>query len=69
MAENRLQEKFPRPNWHVVRPRFLPLSLRLDRRVPLAVGVLLLATMLFLVLSVCYGEYSIAPLDVLRAET
>ncbi len=67
MAENQVQDKFPRPNWHVVRPRFLPVSLRFDRRVPLAFGALLLGIVLFLVISVSYGEYPIAPLDVLRA--
>ncbi len=60
-------KEFPKPNWISLRARYLPLSLRLDRRAPavfLALGGLLL---LALVLSVSYGEYQIAPLDVLRA--
>lgn len=47
--------------------RWLPISARLDRRVPLVVGLLGAALLVALVLSVSYGVYQIAPLDVLRA--
>lgn len=58
---------FPKPNWIVLGGRFLPVSLRLDRRAPLVLIALCLLLLLALVLSVSYGEYQIAPLDVLRA--
>lgn len=59
--------EFPKPTWIALRLPFLPLSARVDRRVP-AVFLLLCAVLLLaLVLSVSYGAYKIAPLDVLRA--
>lgn len=58
---------FPQPTWLVFRPRGLPISGRIDRRVP-GVGLALsLGLLLALVISVSYGEYNIAPLDVVRA--
>lgn len=59
--------EFPKPNWIALRSRFLPVSLRVDRRVPFVLLVLGVLLLLALVLSVSYGEYPIAPLDVLRA--
>ncbi|MEM7114890.1 MAG: iron ABC transporter permease [Chloroflexota bacterium] len=64
MSEN---IRFPKPNWHVIRPRFLPLSFRIDRRAPIAIVGLLIAICVVLVLSVSYGEYNISPADVVRA--
>ncbi|MEM9775259.1 MAG: iron ABC transporter permease [Chloroflexota bacterium] len=64
MAEN---QPFPRPNWITIRPRLLPISWRLDRRTPAILGVLFIALAISLVMSVSYGEYNIAPLDVVRA--
>lgn len=61
------QKLFPRPPWLVIRPRGLPISGRIDRRVPLISSLLLIALLLALTLSVSYGDYPIAPLDVLRA--
>lgn len=58
---------FPKPTWITIRNRLLPFSGRLDRRVPLACTLLLVALVAVLVVSVSYGEYNIAPLDVLRA--
>ncbi|HEY8477582.1 MAG TPA: iron ABC transporter permease, partial [Chloroflexota bacterium] len=52
--------------WLVVRPRGVPLSLRLDRRVPGVLAVLGAATLAGMVVAVGHGEYSIAPLDVAR---
>ena len=60
-------KEFPKPNWIALRLCFLPVSLRIDRRVPLVLLTLCLLLLLALVLSVSYGEYPIAPLDVLRA--
>jgi iron complex transport system permease protein len=52
--------------WLVLRPRFLPVSLRLDRRVPWALLGLAIATLVGMVLSVGTGEYPISPPDVVR---
>lgn len=52
--------------WITIRPRWLPFSYRLDRRVPLVALVLLGVTLISLILSISYGEYSISPLDVAR---
>lgn len=58
---------FPKPGWITLRPRWLPVSARLDRRVPAIFLALCVVLLLALVLSVSYGDYKIAPLDVLRA--
>ncbi len=60
-------QEFPQPGWLTLRARHLPFSIRLDRRAPLVVLVLAGGLLLGLVASVSYGEYQIAPLDVLRA--
>lgn len=60
-------EKYPRPGWITLRPRRLPVSFRLDQRAPAVLLILLALLALAMVLSVSYGEYHIAPLDVLRA--
>ena len=60
-------DDFPRPGWLTVRGRRLPVSFRLDRRVPPVVLLLVAALVVALVLSVSAGEYRIAPLNVLRA--
>lgn len=52
--------------WITVRPRYLPLSLRIDRRAPWVLLALSLATLAVMVLSVGTGEYPIAPADVVR---
>lgn len=58
---------FPKPAWLTLRSRLLPVSVRLDRRLPLVFLLLVIGLLLALTLSVSYGEYQIAPLDVLRA--
>lgn len=58
---------FPPFSWLTLRGRWLPFSVRLDRRVPLVIVALTLALLLALVLSVSYGEYQMAPADMLRA--
>lgn len=50
----------------VIRPLALPLSFRLDRRVPSVLLILVLVTLTALVLNVGQGEYPIAPLDVVK---
>lgn len=57
----------PKPGWITLRSRFVPLSIRLDRRVPTVALLLSTALLLGLILSISYGQYQIAPLDVLRA--
>jgi iron complex transport system permease protein len=52
--------------WLVLRPGGLPLSFRLDRRVPLVVLVLALATVAVMVVTIGTGEYPIPPLEVVR---
>lgn len=55
-----------RPAWMTVRPRFAPISFRVDRRV-LPVGVALIAlALLLLVISINYGAYEMTPLDVVQ---
>lgn len=54
------------PNWLVVRSNRIPISFKLNPRVPgllIILGVLIVAT---LILSVSYGEYAVPPLDVMR---
>ena len=53
--------------WLVVRPRRLPLSFRVDRRVPLVLLGALLVTLAAMVINIGVGEYPVATLDVVRA--
>lgn len=64
---HRANKEFPQPRWLVVKAPRLPLSGRIDRRVPLVTLSLLFALIAGLVISVSFGEYNIAPLDVIRA--
>lgn len=52
--------------WLVIRSRALPVSFRLDRRVPAVLFSLLLVTLAAVALNVGQGEYPIPPLDVLK---
>jgi iron complex transport system permease protein len=52
--------------WIVVRPNQLPLSFRLDRRVPLVLLAATLATLAVMVINIGVGEYPIPPLDVIK---
>jgi iron complex transport system permease protein len=56
----------PRSPWLVVRPRRLPLSARVDRRVPPVLLGLLLATTAAMIVNIGVGEYPITPVDVVR---
>lgn len=52
--------------WLIIRPKVLPISFHLDRRVPVILLVLTLITLVAMVLSVGYGEYPISPIDVIK---
>ncbi|MBW4481286.1 MAG: iron ABC transporter permease [Tildeniella torsiva UHER 1998/13D] len=52
--------------WLSLRPRRLPLSLRVDRRVPRVLAVLLAIAALSLVFNVSQGEYPVPPLEVVK---
>ncbi|HXF61781.1 MAG TPA: iron ABC transporter permease, partial [Caldilineaceae bacterium] len=52
--------------WIVIRPARLPVSLRVDRRVPFMGALVLLATAAVMVVNIGVGEYPIAPLDVIK---
>jgi iron complex transport system permease protein len=52
--------------WVVIRPRWLPLSLRVDRRVPLVALALVLGTLALMIVNIGVGEYPISPLDVIK---
>ncbi len=58
---------FPKPGWITLRAWHLPISVRLDQRVPAVLLTLVIILLVTLVLSVSYGEYKVAPLDVVRA--
>jgi iron complex transport system permease protein len=55
-----------RQPWIVVRARVLPISFRLDRRVPPVLLLTLLATLAVMVVNIGVGEYPISPLDVIK---
>jgi iron complex transport system permease protein len=50
----------------VIRPQQIPVSFRLDRRVPTVLLVMGLATLTAIILNVGQGEYSIPPLEVIK---
>jgi iron complex transport system permease protein len=52
--------------WHTIRFKGLPLSFRVDRRVPLVLALTLLATLAVMVINIGVGEYPIPALDVIR---
>jgi iron complex transport system permease protein len=52
--------------WIVVRPNRLPLSFRLDRRVPLVLLAAILVTLVVMVINIGVGEYPIPPLAVIK---
>lgn len=55
-----------RSTWIVVQPPLLPVSFRLDGRVPFVLAGTLVVTIAVMVVNIGVGEYPIAPLDVLR---
>lgn len=55
--------------WITIRPRWLPVSLKLDRRVPGVAVSLAIIALGVLVLSISYGEYDISPWEVVQTLT
>lgn len=53
-------------SWLTIRPQTLPLSFRLDQRVPLVCFGLGAIALIVTILSVAYGEYPISPLAVIK---
>jgi iron complex transport system permease protein len=53
-------------SWITVRFPILPISFRVDRRVPPAALILGLLTIALLVFSINYGQYNMSPLDVVQ---
>mgnify|MGYP001275761159 CR=1 FL=1 len=64
MAERRIRQ-----TWIAVRLPRLPISFKIDRRVPLAALFLLAFTLVVLVMSINYGAYNMSPLDVIQTLT
>ncbi len=54
-------------SWIVVRIPHLPVSIRIDRRVPPVLLLATLATLVVMVVNIGVGEYLIAPLDVVKS--
>jgi iron complex transport system permease protein len=52
--------------WLILRSQQVPFSIRLDRRVPLFLFGLLVIAVVILIISVGYGEYPVAPIDVVK---
>ncbi|PSB06785.1 iron ABC transporter permease [filamentous cyanobacterium CCP1] len=52
--------------WLVVRSRWFPVSMRIDRRVPIVLLSLALSILIVMVVSIGYGEYPIPPLTVIQ---
>ncbi|MEM7126028.1 MAG: iron ABC transporter permease [Chloroflexota bacterium] len=54
------------PTWYTVRPHRVPISFRIDRRVPFVLASVVLVTLAVMVINIGVGEYPIAPMDVIR---
>jgi iron complex transport system permease protein len=55
-----------KPTWITIRPRSLPFSYRIDKRVPLMVLAIVLFTLAVLVISINYGQYNMTVGDVVQ---
>lgn len=55
-----------RAPWLTVRPRRLPVSFRVDRRVPPVLALAILATVAIMTVNISVGEYPVPLLDVVR---
>lgn len=58
-----------RSTWITVRSRRLPVSFKLDRRVPLVALALLILTLIILIVSINFGAYNMTPWDVVQTLT
>ncbi|MBD2232797.1 FecCD family ABC transporter permease [Phormidium tenue] len=56
----------PSKPWLSIRPRRFPVSVRVDRRVPGVLGMLILVALLALVFNVSQGDYAVPPLEVVK---
>lgn len=63
MTDSQFSRQFP---WLSVRLRCLPVSFRLNRRVPAVVTVLSLITVVALIVNIGYGEYAISPGEIVK---
>lgn len=61
-----ISTKQTKPDWITFRLKWLPVSMKLNRRVPLVLLLLVIALLAAVIISTGYGEYYIAPMDVLR---
>ncbi|MEM1310648.1 MAG: iron ABC transporter permease, partial [Cyanobacteria bacterium P01_H01_bin.153] len=52
--------------WRSIRLRRLPISFRIDRRVPVMLLVLAAIALLALIFNVSQGEYPVPPLEVVK---
>lgn len=52
--------------WLVIRSQNVPVSFRVDRRVPITLLILSIITVVAMVISVSYGEYPVPPLATLK---
>lgn len=64
-----MAERPIRHTWISLRVPGLPVSFKLDRRVPLAAALLLLFTVIVLVVSISYGSFDISPAEVVQTLT
>lgn len=53
-------------DWIVVRPHRIPISFRVQRRIPVVLFLLTVITLAIFIVSLGYGEYPISPLNVLK---
>lgn len=59
----------PKSIWITIRPKLVPISLKVDRRAPMIALTILIATLIVLVISISYGEYDISPREVVQTIT
>lgn len=53
-------------DWIVVRPHRIPISFRVQRRIPVVLFLLTVITLAIFIVSLGYGEYPVSPLNVLK---
>ena len=54
------------PTWYTIRLQRIPISFRIDRRVPFVLVSVILVTLGAMIINIGVGEYPIAPLNVIR---
>ena len=58
-----------KPTWRALRLRHLPISMKIDRRVPVIALMLVAVMMLVLIVSISYGAYDISLWEVIQTLT